>query len=412
MLLNILSREGEDGCAALKKLIDDSHETDVNKRKHEQHAFKLFRGLVESKVMSIIPPAKRNHPGEKLKLNMELPEDFSLNQSLGLWLLSVITLLDKEAVDYSLQLLSCVEAVLEDPQIILRAQTKHQRDLLFQRLKDEGVGYEERMERLEKAEYPMPGKDFIYDTYNDFILKNPWLKEHSIRPKSIVREMFEDYTDFPDYIRTYKLERTEGVLLRHLSEVYKVLTQTVPDTAKTEEVREAEEFIHEILENTDSSLLDEWKTLNDPSYDPEAEREAKLAERQEVPLTRRKGEFSALVHHSVLSFLKAFRDERWEDCFTMIQPATSNDERWEQVDFEDTIDDYLDEFEPYRLDPEARNKKHHHVRENERTLYITQTLCDPDLKLVWSAYFVINLDKTDEVKKVHLTFDGFGKRFL
>ncbi len=414
MLLNILSREGEDGCASLRQLIATSHETEVNKRKQSKHAFKLFRGLVESKVMKIIPPAEREHEGQKLELNMELPEDFSLNQSLGLWLLEVLPLLDKDAPEYSLQLLSCVEAVLEDPQVILRAQTKRERDRLFQELRDEGVGYEERMERLEEADYPKPGKDFIYDTYNEFILKNPWLKEHSIRPKSIVREMFEDFTDFPDYIRDCKLERTEGVLLRHLSEVYKVLTQTVPASAKTQEVLEAEEFINDILEITDSSLVDEWKTLNDPDYDPEAVREAKLAERREVSLTRRKAEFSALVHRSILSFIKAMRDENWDQCFALMQPTAGNGANWEVSHFENSIDDYLDDYEPYRLDPEARNKKHHHLSEEttdegKRLLRVTQTLCDPDLELLWSAYFVIDLDQTDETNELHLTFDGLGR---
>ncbi len=412
MLLNILSREGEDGCAALQKLIADCHEQDKNKKQLSKHAFKLFRGLVDSKVLRIIPPAERQHPSDKLRPNMDLPEDFSLNQALGLWLLEVLPLLDMDAPDYSLQLLSCVESVLEDPQIILRAQTKRDRDRLFQQLRDEGASYEERMERLEEADYPKPGKDFIYDTYNDFIGKNPWLKEHSIRPKSIVREMFEDYIDFPDYIRTYKLERTEGVLLRHLSEVYKVLTQTIPSTAKTPEVTEAEEFINDILDATDSSLVDEWKTLNDPDYDPEAERERKLAERREIPLTRRKAEFAALTHRTILSFLKAFRDEQWEEAFTYIQPTAGNGVTWEVGHFEDTIDDYLDEFAPYSLDPEARNKKHHHLREDTaddgaRLLHVTQTLCDPDLELLWSATFTINLDQTDTTGEIHLTFNGF-----
>ena len=413
MLLNILSREDSDGCEALKDLIQASHETETSKRNIRKRAQQLFRGLIETKILSIIPVQQRTSP-VKLKLNIELPEDFSLNQSLGLWLIEVLPLLDQSAPEYSLNLLSCIEAILEDPQIILRNQTKHNRDLLFRKLKDDGVSHNEIMEQLDEVDYPKPGKDFIYDTYNDFIIKNPWLKEHSIRPKSIVREMFEDYQNFPDYIRTYKLERTEGVLLRHLSEVYKVLTQTIPDAYRTEEVKEAEEFLQEILEETDSSLVDEWKTLNDPTYDPEKEREAKQQARKTVPLTRRKSEFSALVHRTALTFLKHFKEEQWDACFTLIQPYAGNGAEWKKEHFEDAIDDYLDDFSPYRMDPEARNKKHHHIKEettedNSRLLYITQTICDPDLELLWSAYFVVNLDKTDEAGELVLTFNGFGK---
>lgn len=413
MLLNILSREDSDGCAALKDLISSCHETEASQRKIRAHGKALFRGLVESGVLSILPPAERS-TASKLKLNIELPEDFSLNQALGLWLLEVLPLLDQNLPEYSLQLLSCIEAILEDPQQILRAQTKHQRDLLFRTLKDEGVSHTEIMEQLDEVEYLKPGKDFIYDTYNDFILKNPAHKEHSIRPKSIAREMFEDYLDFPDYIKTYKLERTEGVLLRHLSEVYKVLTQTIPESYKTEEVQEAETFLHEILEATDSSLLDEWKKLQDPDYDPEVEREKKQAEKKDVPLTRRKTEFSTLLHRNVLTFLKQFREEQWDTCFSLIQPTAGNGVEWKKEHFEDTIDDYLDDYEPYRMDPEARNKKHHHLREETaedgtRLLHVTQTLCDPDLDLSWAAYFVVNLKETDTRGELYLTFNGFGK---
>ncbi len=413
MLLNILSRENEDGCHALKTLIKSCHETDASKKKIEKHGMQLFRGLVESNVLSILPVAERP-TAAKLKLNIELPDDFTLNQALGLWLLEVLPLLDQSLPEYSLQLLSCVESILEDPQQILRTQKKHQRDLLFRSLKNDGVSHNEIMEQLDEVDYPKPGKDFIYDTYNDFLLKNPWLKEHTIRPKSIAREMFENYLNFPDYIRTYKLERTEGVLLRHLSEVYKVLTQTIPDSYKTEEVKEAEEFLHEILEETDSSLVDEWKKLNDPDYDPEKEREVKLAARKDVPLTRRKGEFSALLHRTILTFLKHFKEEKWQDCLSLIQPTAGNGVEWVKGHFEDAIDDYLDDFPPFRMDPEARNKKHHHLREETtdegvRLLHITQTICDPDLELLWSAFFTANLDLTDESGELHLTFNGFGK---
>ncbi len=414
MLLNILSRENSDGCAALKHLIEVCHESDHNKKKVRKHSFQLFRGLVESTILSIVPPAERSAPYEKLKLNIDLPEDFSLNQALGLWLLDVLPKLDKEAPEYSLNLISCIEAILEDPQIVLRAQTKHQRDLIFQNLKDEGLSYEERMTKLEEVDYPKPGKDFIYDTYNDFISKNPWLKDNSIRPKSIVREMFEEYYNFPDYIRTYKLERTEGVLLRHLSEVYKVLTQTIPITAKTPEVIEAEEYISEILEATDSSLVDEWQKLQDPDYDPEQAREEKLASQKDVPLSRRKAEFSAQLHRTVMSFLKHFRDEHWGDCFDLIQPTAGNGVTWEKHHFEDTIDDYLDDVDLYLMDPEARNRKHHHLQEETsedgtRLLRVTQTLCDPDLELLWSAHFLVNLDATDSTGELHLTFNGFSR---
>ena len=129
------------------------------------------------------------------------------------------------------------------------------------RLKDEGMEYDDRIAMLDEVEWPKPGSDFIYQTYNSFKLTHPYLGSENVKPKTIAREMIENYQSFEDYIKTYKLERAEAVLLRHLSEVYKVLAQTVPDTAKTEHLHEAESFLELIVRHTDSSLLASWLRL-------------------------------------------------------------------------------------------------------------------------------------------------------
>lgn len=410
MLLNVLSREHEDGCLALKEIISASHESESGKKKLRQRARHLFRGLIEGKVLSIIPVKDRSATGKKLALNVDLQEDFSLNQSLALWLLETLTRLDKEAIDYSLQVLSLIEAILEDPQIILRMQTKKARDAVFQELKDEGVSYEERMERLDEVEYPKPGKEFIYLTYNEFVEKNSWLKEDSIRPKSICREVFEDYYDFNDYVKTYKLERSEGILLRHISEVYKVLTQTIPPNFVTAEITEAIQYFEEILLNTDSSLIEEWEKLKNPDYDAAAE-QAKKAQRtqQEVPFIKRKGLFEKAVHEVVLKFLKAFREEDWTTCFELIQKNASNGAAWTQEYLEDYMDDYLDEFELFRIDPEARNKKHLRLVQKDETLIIEQTLVDPEEELNWQANFQLPLNEVSSREDLKLIFNGLNR---
>ena len=133
-------------------------------------------------------------------------------------------------------------------------------------MKAEGIEYEQRMEELEKLEYPKPNRDFIYSTFNAFADAHPWVGQENIRPKSIAREMFEHYRSFADYIKEYELQRAEGLLLRHLSGVHKVLTQTVPDAAKNEAVREMELYLGTMLRQVDSSLLDEWERMRDPNY--------------------------------------------------------------------------------------------------------------------------------------------------
>ena len=135
-------------------------------------------------------------------------------------------------------------------------------------MKAEGLDYDQRMEQLEKLEYPKPMRDFVYGTFNAFADRHPWVGEENIRPKSIAREMFEGFRSFSDYVQEYDLERAEGLLLRHLNSVYKVLGQTVPDGVKTDTVREMELYLRDMLRGVDSSLLDEWERMRDPDYRP------------------------------------------------------------------------------------------------------------------------------------------------
>ena len=138
-------------------------------------------------------------------------------------------------------------------------------------MKAEGVLYEERIARLEELEYPKPCREFVYSTFNDFAAAHPWVGQDNIRPKSIAREMYENFRSSADYIKDYDLHRAEGLLRRHLSSVHKVLAQTVSDAAKTEPVQEMEAWLAGVVRGTDSSPLDEWERLRDPKYQPAIE---------------------------------------------------------------------------------------------------------------------------------------------
>ncbi len=264
MLLNVLSRRG-DGCRAMQRLIRDSHEPDRAKKAHFKRAWQLFRALVDRGIVEIVP---RTEEGAKLRVNVELQDDFSMDQALSLYLLETIPLLDPESETHALDLLTLVETILENPELILRRQLDKLKDKAVAEMKAEGLEYDQRMEELEKLEYPKPLRDFVYSTFNAFADRHPWVGEENIRPKSIAREMFEGFRSFSDYVQEYDLERAEGLLLRHLNSVYKVLSQTVPDGVKTDTVREMELYLRDMLRAVDSSLLEEWERMRDPSYRP------------------------------------------------------------------------------------------------------------------------------------------------
>ena len=368
LILYVLSRKNEDGCLALRTLIERSHETDTRKKLLRIKARKLFFNLVRGGILEITP----GH-GIGVRLNIDLQQDFSLNQALGLYLLDTIPKLDPEDPKHALNVLSLIEAILEDPHQIIRAQIRRAKNEAVAEMKEEGLNYDQRMEELEKIEHPKPGSDFIYQTFNDYAAEHPYLAAENIRPKSIVREIYENYSSFEDYIKTCQLEKSEAILLRHLSEVYKVLSQTVPPSFKTEELIAAEEHLESLVRNTDSSLLDEWEALKKGTPPPQAKEESPKPPAPKPPNP----------HQLAWTFLKAISDHRYSDAVTQL--AVNEDKSWDAPQLESLFEHFFMNHNYLRLDPEARNKKHLHQEGSN----FQQTLIDDESQPCASIAFAI-----------------------
>ena len=393
MLLSVLSRRG-DGCAAMRELIACSHESARAKKDHTKRAWQLFRALVEKRIVEFIP---RTPDGAKLRVNAELQDDFSMTQTLSLFLHDTIPLMDPKAPDYALVLLTLVESILEDPDIILRRQLDKVKGQAIAQMKMEGLDYNARMEELEKLEYPKPNRDFIYSTFNDFAARHPWVGEENIRPKSIAREMFEEFRSFPDYIKAYDLQRSEGILLRHLSSVHKTLTQGVPDTAKDDTVREMEVYLGTMLRQVDSSLLDEWERMRDPNWRPGAEQpEVRPPGAEEAlhDITRDPKAFTAAIRHRIFAFLSELIRGDFDEALALIPSSDEADGGpWIAERLRQTLAVYHTQHGRLRLDPEARNLRHTYVTpaEDKRRWRIQQMLIDPADANDWVAEFDTDL---------------------
>jgi hypothetical protein len=400
MLLNVLSRPG-DGCTAMRQLIRDSHEPERAKEAHRKRGWQLFRALLNRKIVEF-------HAGG-LRVNVALQDDFSMNQTLSLYLLDTLPLLDPEAPDHALNVVTLVEAILEDPDIILRKQLDRLKTKRLAEMKLEGIEYEQRMAELEKLEYPKPQRDFIYGTFNDFADKHPWVGAENIRPKSIAREMFEDYCSFSDYIRGYDLQRSEGLLLRHLNSVFKVLTQTVPDETKTDEVREMEIYLGTMLRQVDSSLLDEWEKMKDPSYRPGESAEVRPPRPEEVDITRDKKAFTAAIRNRIFTFLRSLLLGDFEEALAQLTedaeaeafPWDADGEPWTTERLKSLMDAYRAERGAFRLDPEGRNLRHTYVVPDEetKTWRIQQMLVDSEDINDWVAEFEVDLEASKDANR-------------
>jgi superfamily II RNA helicase len=399
MLLNVLSRRG-DGCRAMQRLIRDSHEPERAKKGHFKRAWQLFRALVERGIVELVP---RTADGATLRVNVDLQDDFSMDQALSLYLLETIPLLDPEQETHALDLLTLVESILENPELVLRRQLDKLKGEAVARMKAEGKDYDQRMEELEKLEHPKPLRDFVYSTFNAFADRHPWVGEENIRPKSIAREMFEGFRSFSDYVQEYDLERAEGLLLRHLHSVYKVLGQTVPDGVKTDTVREIELYLRDMLRGVDSSLLDEWERMRDPSYRPLGTGGVDLRPpRPEQPpdVTRDAKAFTAAIRTRLFAFLRAWSIGNDEAALAVIDsPADEGGQPWSVERLTAARESYRVEHTGPRLDPEARNLRHTHVEPSADRLSwrVEQMLVDPEGLNDWVLELDVDLAASREL---------------
>jgi hypothetical protein len=280
---------------------------------------------------------------------------------------------------------------------VLRKQLDRVKDRKMAEMKMEGVEYQDRMDELEKLEYPKPNREFVYSTFNAFADRHPWVGQENIHLKSIVREMFEQFRSFADYIKDYELQRAEGVLLRHLSSVHKVLVQTVPDSAKNDVVREMEEYLRTMIRQVDSSLIEEWERMRDPNYVPRAEQKEVRppgAEEAERDITRDAKTFTASIRTRIFSFLRGVVNGDFEQALSNLssleQPGAG---AWTADQLAKRMEAYRAEHQYIRLDPEARNIRHTYVvpSDDKRSWTVQQVLIDPDEHNDWKAEFQVDL---------------------
>ncbi|MBL4687881.1 MAG: DUF3516 domain-containing protein [Nannocystaceae bacterium] len=266
MLLSVLDREfnveePHGGYRRVVDLIGRSYEREGARKRHRRHAAVLFRSLVQAGVVEAAKPPGWNKAC--VRVGSDLQNDFSLHHSLSLYLLSALAQLprdgDPEAV--ALNVFSLVEAILEHPRVVLMRQVDRLKGDLVAQLKNEGVEYDQRMEQLERVDHAKPLAEFVYDTFNTFRITRPWVRDDTVRPKSIARELLERYMSFNDYVKEYGLARSEGVLMRYLSQAYKTVIQNVPAEYHDEALLDLLARLRAVLSRADSSLVAEWERM-------------------------------------------------------------------------------------------------------------------------------------------------------
>ena len=315
-------------------------------------------------------------------------------------MLDTLPKLNRESPDYPFDVLTLCEAIVEDPEQILRAQVNRAKTEKMSEMKAAGVEYEERIAKLEEVEHPKPLREFLYETFNAFAAAHPWVEAENVRPKSIAREMFERYMSFSDYIKDYGLERVEGLLLRHLSQVWKVLAQTVPDSAKTDEVAEMEAYFRELIRGVDASLIEEWEKMKDPEWIAADSAGAdKPARPASYDVTRDEASFHRLVRAEIYLLLQGAA--RWGAAGGRTAPPSQDETEREKEPSYRMFGKYFEARGRFRLDPKGRAAKHTHFAKATGEglaapgeLEVAQVLVDTEEANDWEAVFVVSLPES------------------
>ena len=409
MLLNILSRE-TDGCRAMRTLLKDCHESAASKKQLQHRSFQLFRSLVEKNIVEFVKPVAEGY--SHLRVNMDLQDDFAMNQPLSLYLVDTLPKLNTESPEYALDVITLCESIVENPEAILRIQQNKARTARLDELKAQGMEYNQRMEEIEKVEYPKPLREFIYDTYNAFAEIHPWV-DVNVEPKSIVREMFENFSTFSGYVKQYNLQRMEAILLRHLNYVYKVLSQTVPDGYKNDELREMEDYLGDMIRRVDSSLLEEWEKMAHPEdyqkrleeglTEDEAEK-AFGADKAAADITYDKKRFLGMVRQRIFQIMgnlakqdfAAVLDSLADDLEEGQMLVDGEGKPWTEPMLMEIMAAYTAEHHKFRLDVEGRALAHTIVTYEGDVMHIQQMLQDEEEFNDWSIDFEINLADSRE----------------
>jgi hypothetical protein len=374
MLIHLLQGQKE-GCGGYQRLIEvigRTHTSEAEKKRLRRRAALLFQTLVKAGIVIVKPGEK----GATAGVREGFQKDFSLDHTLSLYLVQTLDLLDDQKETHALDILSLVESILENPKVILYRQEDKIKDELIARLKAQGVPYEERMAQLEKAEHPKPNAEFIYETFNAFASLHPWVGGEAIRPKSIAREMVERCMDFNEYVREYGLQRCEGLLLRHLSQAYKVSVQTVPESYWTEEFEDILAFLFEILRRTDASLIEEWELLvAGPSEKSIAEETARPEKPKSIFDHPRA--LAARVRSELHLLLRALAKRDFEAAEALVYQKPG--EEWTAKRFEEAVAPYYEKHAAIDLTPKARQPHNTLLRKESQGYWIAQQrILDPE----------------------------------
>ncbi len=398
MILDVVDRPG-DPFIAMRRLLTENHEPRKRQLRLIREAVGIARSLLQAGVLERL--AEPEPDGRRYRLTVDLPRDFALNQPLSTFALAAVDTLDATSETYALDVVSVIEATLEDPRQIMAAQLKKARGEAVAAMKAEGIEYDERMELLDEVTYPKPLQELLGHAFAVYLQTNPWAADGQLSPKSVVREMWERAMTFREYVSQYGLTRSEGAVLRYLSDAFKALRSGVPATARTEELNDIVEWIGELVRQVDSSLLDEWEQLTSPDQPHDVPVAVPARPR---PLTGNERAFMAMVRNALFRRVELFARRRWYDLGELDAASGWTSERWQEIG-----EDYFAEHDDVGIGADARGPALLIIERQPDMWQVRQILDDPAGDHDWALLAEVDLEASDEEGAAVIRLVGAGR---
>ncbi|MEO7126907.1 MAG: DUF3516 domain-containing protein [Nakamurella sp.] len=388
VVLAMLSREA-DAVAAIRHLIESSHEPRRKQLQLILRTIAIGRSLIEAGIVSRLD--EPDSAGRRFVVTGDLQLDFALDQPLSPFALAGIELLDMDSADYALDVVSLIESTLPGPKPVLIAQRKRARDAAMWAMKADGLEYEERMNRLDQVDYPKPLQELIEAAYQHYLAGNPWVAEYQVEPKSVIREMFSRGMTFSEYIAEYQMGRSEGVVLRYLSQGYRALRRTVPVAARTEALTDIISWLGELVRGVDSSLIEEWEALAHPDdSEGDGSQEVRPSSGPRGITANRRG-FTVMLRNALFRRVELAARRDWWTLGELDGDAGFDAATWQEA-----MEDYFAEYSDIGIDGAARAKDMIAVIPGDEIWKVRQILDDPERNHDWAISAEVDVAESNE----------------
>jgi Domain of unknown function (DUF3516)/DEAD/DEAH box helicase len=385
-----------DGPRVLKDLLNTNHDPEAKRRRHKRQAIRVYRALEAAGVAERHRDPDGRCAGVTVGSLIEgSDERASLRFASPLipFAIEVLTTLDQQDPKYHLDVVSVIESVLEDPRTILFAQKDLARGLELARLKSEGVEYEARLIALDSVTWPKPLAELIEGCFHEYLGHHAWVQEQP-SPKSIVREMLETGETFGGMIHRYKLERSEGLLLRYLSDAWRTLDRSLTEDAYTPMLEDVITWLGEVIKATDGSLLEEWQRLSGGEVTVHAQPSA-------PGFSGPPRAWRTAVRTAMFTWVELLARKGYDRMALLTEvPA---------YQLADAMRGYWAEYESLEIDGEARSNAFFRITEEPDRWVVSQQLLDPQGSGEWTIEATVNLVEAAEAGAPRLKFERVGQ---